>query len=57
MIRLASFISTDDWADFLHDGLIASGIVPDEDMIMIVIDLTLEFFEQQNIIDYSIEIE
>jgi len=54
---LASFISTDDWADFLHDGLIASGIVPDEDMIMIVIDLTLEFFEQQNIIDYSIEIE
>jgi len=57
VIQLANFISTDDWADFLHDGLIAAGVVPDEDIIMIMIDLTLDFFEKENIIDYSIEIE
>jgi hypothetical protein len=55
--KLAKFISTDDWADYLHEGLIANGIVPDEDMIMLLIDLTLDFFDEEQIIDYSIEIE
>ena len=54
---MAKFISTDDWADYLHEGLIANGIVPDEDMIMLIIDLTLDFFENEEIIDYTIEIE
>ena len=54
---MAKFISTDDWADYLHDGLIAQGIVPDEDMIMLIIDLTLDFFDGEDVIDFTLEIE
>jgi hypothetical protein len=57
VIRLAKFISTDDWADYLHEGLISQGIVPDEDMIMLIIDLTLDFFESEDVIDFTLEIE
>jgi hypothetical protein len=57
VIQLAKFISTDDWADYIHEGLIANGIVPDEDMIMLLIDLTLDFFDSENIIDFTVEIE
>jgi hypothetical protein len=57
VIPLAKFISTDDWADYLHEGLIAQGIVPDEDMIMLIIDLTLDFFEGEDIIDFTLDIE
>ena len=54
---MANFISTDDWSDYVHNGLVANGIVPDEDIIMLIIDLTLDFFQEEGIIDYSIEIE
>jgi hypothetical protein len=57
VILLAKFISTDDWADYLHEGLIAQGIVPDEDMIMLIIDLTLDFFEGEEVIDFTLDIE
>jgi hypothetical protein len=57
VIRLAKFISTDDWADYLHEGLISQGIVPDEDMIMLIIDLTLDFFESEEVIDFTLDIE
>jgi hypothetical protein len=55
--KLAKFISTDEWADYLHEGLIANGIVPDEDMIMLIIDLTLDFFDGEEVIDFTLEIE
>ena len=54
---MAKFISTEDWADYLHEGLIAQGIVPDEDMIMLIIDLTLDFFESEEVIDFTLDIE
>lgn len=57
MEKLAKFISTDEWADYLHEGLIANGIVPDEDMIMLIIDLTLDFFDGEDVIDFTLEIE
>lgn len=57
MIRLAKFISTDDWSEFLHNGLIAAGVVPNEEMIMIMIDLTLDFFAEEEIIDFYLDME
>lgn len=57
MIQLAKFISTEDWSEFLHNGLIAAGVVPDEEIIMIMIDLTLDFFAEEEIIDFYLEME
>lgn len=54
---MAKFISTSDWSEYINNGLIANGIVPEEEIIMFIIDLTLDFFHDEGIIDYTMEIE
>ena len=57
VVIVAKFISTSDWSEYITNGLIANGIVPEEEVIMFIIDLTLDFFHDEGIIDYTMEIE
>ena len=57
VILVGNFVDMDDWAEYLYEALTDLGYVPEEELIYLILDLSIEFLKQQQVIDYTIEFE